>query len=280
MNLKTAALTFGTIVIIAGTISVVKTKWTSSSTKTDDITMTTSVVESTAKVESTIDSSISQSKRTIKDVINPERIVLILTEISGQSMAQAKAQLEFLDKTDGDIYILLSSPGGSVFAGESLITSMQSAKNKVHTVCTDFCASMAAIIHQHGVKRYAYDRATLMFHDASGGFQGQFSKMRKLFDYIQRKLDKTNTFIASRSKLSYQEFMSYVSQDFWIDAEDAERKGLVDSIVKVAQINGLLMAQDSDLRRRNDTTTNGAKINDMNPYKVLPLTFGNETNGQ
>lgn len=165
---------------------------------------------------------------------NPQRVIFIYTPIDFYSMELATKKLQELDQTQGEIYVLLSSPGGSVFAGESFITAMQSARNRVNTVCVDFCASMAAIIHQHGTKRYAYDRATLMFHDASGGAQGQMNEMVNLLSYINRKLEKTNRYIASRSKLSYEQFKQMATfQDLWIDAEDAQAHGLVDDLIKV-----------------------------------------------
>lgn len=179
-------------------------------------------------------SQLSTQNKLVKGLkVNASRVITIATEIDYDSMRNATAKLQDLDQTDGEIYVLLSSPGGSVLDGEAFISAMESARNKVNTICSDLCASMAAIIHQHGAKRYAYDRAILMFHDASGGAQGEVGKMMSMLSFIQRKLEKTNRYIAKRSGIKYEQFEKMIIRDLWIDAEDSKNIGLVDDIIKV-----------------------------------------------
>lgn len=285
---KTLVLSLSVIAILSGYFIASTVKSGSSSTDQSDITLEAvpvSVKTTTTGVTGTngtgggssIMGSVlsgandSSGKRTIKGIESNSkslRTVILLGAVDMQSVTYVRKQIESLDKTSGDIYLLISSPGGSIFAGDSLISTMQSSKNKVHTVCMDFCASMAAIIHQHGAKRYAYDRATLMFHDASGGFEGKFDGMRRLMDYIQRRLDKTNAYIVSRSKVSYQEFMANVARDLWIDAEDAERVGLVDGIVKVIPL------EDTTPIKTETELKAGKPGNGIGPFQALPLTYG------
>ena len=131
------------------------------------------------------------------------------------------------------IVLLIDSPGGSVFIGEKILTAIENSEAPVYTVCVGLCASMAAIIHQHGVKRYALDRSALMFHDASGGLMGKLGEMKSLLLFIQRKIDKTNAYIASRSGISLEQFKQMQSNNLWIDAEDSKNAKFVDELVRL-----------------------------------------------
>lgn len=173
-------------------------------------------------------------KKTIKNVnINFDRTIYIEGEVGYTSMNKAIKNLKILDASSGPIYMLISSPGGSVFDGFRLISAIESSKNPVYTVCTSLCASMAAIIHQYGTKRYAYDRSVLMFHDAAGGLQGPVKHMQSMLTFLERAIEKTNRYIANKSHLQYEEFMQLHSQDLWIDAEDAKDLHLVDELIAV-----------------------------------------------
>jgi len=138
---------------------------------------------------------------------------------------------------DKELFLLLSSPGGSVLDGAKIISKMESLQKlgiKVNTVCLDLCASMAAVIHSYGTKRFAINRSVLMFHPASGMTAGQLENMLSLLNTLKRYVDKFNNNIVSRSKLSKSEFDQRLAFGFWIDAEDALVSGLVDGIVDIS----------------------------------------------
>lgn len=163
------------------------------------------------------------------------RTVNLFGEVSEESVSDAIAGITKLNNEDPKkpIFLLIASPGGSVFAGEQLLSAMESVKAPVYTVCTSLCASMAAIIHQYGTQRLAYDRSILMFHDASGGLQGEVKKMHSMLTLIERKLERTDRYIAQRSGMSYEKFLDMHKYDLWIDAVDAKQSGLVDKIIKI-----------------------------------------------
>ena len=271
MNQRTSlALTVvGTILVlsVAGLVGGSLLSLSSRSSEIKDVSVDKTTSPSTSTAGSTLNED--NGKRVIKDYnISIARTVLITGEINQWAMENATFELQNIDQTDGDIFVLISSPGGSVYAGEGFITAMQSARNHVYTVCMNLCASMGAIIHQYGFKRLAYDRSILMFHDASGGFQGKFGEMRQLMNMLSRKLEKTNRTIAKRSKLSYDQFASLVQKDLWLDAEDSQAQGLVDDIIKVVPLRQPPTIMFEDNRKRTKL------INGDNPINILPMTFG------
>jgi ATP-dependent Clp protease protease subunit len=193
-------------------------------------TITTPKIQPSAQEKTTPVESIAKEIKLLK--INPKRTIFINEIITFESERFADQILELGDDEE-PIVVLIDSPGGSVFSGEKIVSAMEAVKSDVYTVCVGMCASMAAIIHQYGTKRFANDRAVLMFHDAAGMMGGRVSEMLSLLNMIKRKLEKTNHYIANRSKMSYEELVRLSSSNFWIDAEDAMEKGLVDDLVRI-----------------------------------------------
>jgi len=174
----------------------------------------------------------SKTKEIKTLTLNKNRTILIQEIITYESERFADQILELGDDKE-PIVILIDSPGGSVFSGEKIVSAMESVNSEIYTVCVGMCASMAAIIHQYGTKRLATDRSVLMFHDAAGMVGGRVSEMLSILSMIKRKIDKSNHYIANRSKMSYDELVRLESNNFWIDAEDSLEKGLVDGLVRI-----------------------------------------------
>lgn len=174
----------------------------------------------------------SKTKEIKTLTLNKNRTILLQEIITDRTERLADEILEMGDGKE-PIVILIDSPGGSVFSGEKIVSAIESVNVEVYTVCIGMCASMAAIIHQYGTKRLATDRSVLMFHDAAGMVGGRVSEMLSLLSMIKRKIDKSNHYIANRSKMSYDELVRLESSNFWIDAEDSIEKGLVDGLVRI-----------------------------------------------
>ena len=74
-----------------------------------------------------------------------------------------------------------------------------------------------------------------MFHDAAAMVGGRVSEMLSILNMIQRKIEKTNHYIANRSGIPYSELIRLESSNFWVDAEDALQLKLVDGLVVVEE---------------------------------------------
>jgi len=196
------------------------------------------------------------TKKVVRVSPDSNRMILIYSQI--MDMSSYISKLKELDKQSSKepIWVLLNSPGGSVFDGALFISQMEATKAPVYTVCMGLCASMAAIIHQHGVKRFSIDRSVLMFHPASGGLQGQVENMDSRLSLIKRVVEKFNARIASRSKMTQDEYKAKVAYELWLDAEDAKEKGFVDEIIAITTdinpVSSMLGDNKADYKRLID----------------------------
>ena len=174
-------------------------------------------------------------KKVIKPLeVNNERTLNLSFPIQdGPNFDDFKNKLSEMSKTDEPIFLLIDSPGGSVVLGNQILSLMEASEGPVYTVCISFCASMAAIILEHGTKRFALDRTVIMFHDAAGGMQGSLEQMNGLLQFYRRMIEKTNRHIAERSGMSLEKFLSLEAHELWIDSEDAKNMNLLDDLVKL-----------------------------------------------
>lgn len=147
-----------------------------------------------------------------------------------------KKLVQFRGKKSYPIYIVFNSPGGSVDAGMSLISFVNSLEN-VHTI-TIFGASMSAMSMQliNG-KRYVTEDTTLMFHRAKiGGIGGQIEvgEVESRVAYIKSMLRSIGKRVAKRIGLSYDQYSARVKDEWWIYGSDAVTEGAADETVKLS----------------------------------------------
>ena len=75
-----------------------------------------------------------------------ERIIFLGEQVTSETANRIVAQLLFLEAEDPDkdIYMYITSPGGSVYDGLGIFDTMQHVKPDIHTVCVGLAASMGA----------------------------------------------------------------------------------------------------------------------------------------
>lgn len=165
-----------------------------------------------------------------------ERIVFVTGGIEDHMANLIVAQLLFLEAEDPkkDIFLYVNSPGGSVTAGLSIVDTMNHIKPDVHTVCTGMAASMGSIILSQGAKgkRSILPNAEVMIHQPWGGAQGQASDIEITARHILKTRDTLNKLLAKATGQKLSQIEKDTDRDFFMDAEEAKKYGIVDSIFK------------------------------------------------
>ncbi len=163
-----------------------------------------------------------------------ERIVFVTGTIEDHMANLVVAQLLFLEAEDPkkDIYLYVNSPGGSVTAGLSIVDTMNHIKPDVVTVCTGMAASMGSIILSQGAKgkRAILPNAEVMIHQPWGGAQGQASDIEITARHILKTRDTLNKMLAKASGKPLSQIEKDTDRDFFMDAKEAKKYGLVDVI--------------------------------------------------
>ena len=165
-----------------------------------------------------------------------ERIIFITGAIEDHMANLIVAQLLFLEAEDPkkDIYIYVNSPGGSVTAGMAIIDTMHHIKPDVATVCVGMAASMGSLILSQGAKgkRSILPNAEVMIHQPLGGAYGQATDIDITARHILQTRDRLNKMLSKATGQKLQQIEKDVERDFFMDAEEALKYGIVDKIYK------------------------------------------------
>ena len=165
-----------------------------------------------------------------------ERIIFLTDEVDSDVCNIIKAQLLYLDSEgDDDISIYLDTPGGSVYSGLGLLDVMDYVKCDVVTVNTGLAASMGAVILCSGTKgkRKALKRSRTMIHQPMSGMYGwsQASDIEiesKEINSLKRELYEI---ISEKTGQHYSKVEKDGDRDYWLNANDALKYGMVDQII-------------------------------------------------
>lgn len=146
------------------------------------------------------------------------------------------AQLLFLQSEDPkkDISLYVNSPGGSVTATLAIVDTMNHIKNDVSTVCIGIAASGGAIVLSSGKKgkRFALPNAEVMIHQPLGGVEGQASDIAITAKQILKTRENLNKLLAKNTGKPLAQIEKDVERDFYMDAEEAKKYGVIDEILK------------------------------------------------
>jgi ATP-dependent Clp protease, protease subunit len=163
-----------------------------------------------------------------------ERIIFVTGPIEDHMANLVVAQLLFLEAEDPkkDISLYINSPGGSVSAGLGIVDTMNHIKPDVSTVCVGMAASMGSIILSQGAKgkRYALPNAEVMIHQPWGGAQGQASDIEITARHILKTRERLNKMLAKASGQPLSQIEKDTDRDFFMDAIDAKKYGLIDEV--------------------------------------------------
>jgi len=147
------------------------------------------------------------------------------------------AQLLFLQSEDPkkDISLYINSPGGSVTSTLAIIDTMNHIKNDISTVCVGIAASGAALVLSAGTKgkRIALPNSEVMIHQPLGGAEGQASDIEISAKHILKTRASLNKILAKNTNQPLAKIEKDVDRDFFMDAEEAKKYGLIDQVTSV-----------------------------------------------
>lgn len=158
-------------------------------------------------------------------------------EVTEDSVASTISQIHKLDegKGAGPIYLFLRTNGGDVVAGYELIDAMKASRRPVYTIALGLTASMGAVIHSYGVKRFMTPYAMLMYHDfsLSTGERQKINITEQELKFVAYYMDEANGNISKRSGVPMDELLKHEANEWWVRSDEAMQEHLVDQVVVV-----------------------------------------------
>jgi ATP-dependent Clp protease protease subunit len=167
-----------------------------------------------------------------------ERIIFLTGDIEDYNCDLIKANLLYLEQMDDekDIKIYINSGGGSVYSGLGLLDTMEYVSPDIITINTGLAASMAVVLLCCGTngKRKSLRRARTMIHQPLAGFGGylQASDLEIDAKEINSLKKELHTIISERTGKDYEKVEKDSDRDYWMDAEEALKYGMIDEIIR------------------------------------------------
>ena len=169
-----------------------------------------------------------------------ERIIFLSGPISDATANTVIAQLLFLQHEDPkkDIYLYINSPGGSVTATLAMYDTIRHIKPDVSTICVGMAASGAAVILAAGAKgkRFALPNSEVMIHQVMGGAEGQATEIEITARHMIKIKDRLNKILSEASGQSIKKVEADSDRDFYMDAEEAKKYGMIDGVLKEKKV--------------------------------------------
>lgn len=174
--------------------------------------------------------TMSLTSRLLKD-----RIILCTGEVTAELAESVIAQLLYLESEDKKkpVTMIVTGPGGSVTAGMSIITCMQTLSCPVHTIVSGMVASMSSMIAMAGEKgqRFAYPCSRFMLHTVSSGAQGKIQDMEISLAETRNINEMIFKLMAKCTGKKVEELKKICDRDFWLSETEAIKFGACDKII-------------------------------------------------
>lgn len=160
-----------------------------------------------------------------------EQIILINENDRYLEKIYAIHDLEYKPKP---IEIFIDSYGGYVYQVLGLLSIMDKSVTQIHTIVTGAAMSCGFMILLFGHKRFAYELATPMYHQMSGGYWGKIQDMEEEVKEIKRLQTKFDQLIVKRTNITKEKLEDVRKRkiDWYMSAQEAKEYGVIDEIIK------------------------------------------------
>jgi ATP-dependent Clp protease, protease subunit len=165
------------------------------------------------------------------------RTVLIFGEVDMKLAERVSAQLlAFAAEGDGDIRVIVNSPGGHVESGDTIHDMIRFVGPRVKMIGTGWVASAGAHIFLGAKKenRFCLPFTRFLLHQPLGGVRGQATDIEIEAEEIIKMRERLNREIAAETGQSYEKVVQDTERNYWLGAEDAVKYGLVSRVVQSA----------------------------------------------
>lgn len=171
------------------------------------------------------------SKRICEEVAND--VVLKITQINEKDDEEFEKYKDYEIKP---IKILINSPGGYVESGWAIVDAIQNSSTPVITIGTGQVASMALAILVAGHERYATKHTQFMYHEIIGGVWGNPKDIKVEYEHCEKLQEMYDQLIKENTNFPVEEIKPK-NIDYWFDAEEALKYGVINKILERKQRN-------------------------------------------
>ena len=136
------------------------------------------------------------------------------------------------------IRLLFDSQGGDLDAQAAICSAIELSKTPVIGVAVGLVASAASLIYLSCHVRLAFKSSYFILHKGSAALSGDYENIINSIEDYKKEINKMISFIIEKSKYTKEEVEEHINKDWYVRAQEALEKGMVDEII--TDINVLL----------------------------------------
>ena len=214
-------------------------------------------------------------------VVTPTNVATVLKNAGGQPVTAE-----------------INSPGGDVFAGSEIYTALKNYVGDVEVDIVGLAASAASIIAMAGDTVKISPTGQMMIHRASTMSQGNADNLASDLQGLDSTDQGIANVYAEKTGMSVQDIYKMMSDETWINAQDAVKQGFADEVMFAKQpatvtniANGSLFSKDmiskvktlmrkaakpEPLNAKENKTENNSQSADSVRKSKLAILFGED----
>ena len=129
------------------------------------------------------------------------------------------------------IHLHIHSPGGSLFAGLSIVDSIKSCKTDVYTYIDGSAASAATLMSVAGKKRFISENSFMLIHQPHLEWSGKLDEFKDEIENQKNLYEKVTKIYLNNCNMEAEELEDLLKHELWLNAEKCLELGLVDKII-------------------------------------------------
>lgn len=129
------------------------------------------------------------------------------------------------------IHLHIHSPGGSIFAGLSIVDSIKNCKTEVHTYVDGSAASAATLISTSGKRRHMSKNSFMLLHQPQLEWSGKLDEFKDEIENQECLYEKLCLVYLENSNMSKDQLDDLLRHELWLDADRCLDLGLIDKII-------------------------------------------------
>ena len=165
-----------------------------------------------------------------------ENKIIINEEISDSLIELAVLPLMQMDEDPNveHIDIILNTPGGEIYNGFAFVSALENVTTDTTLRIVGMAASMGGLIAmaKNPHLKVVCDKFTVgLIHSGSQYMAGSAHAVRDTFKFSERYEEKIKQYILSHTNIDEEMYQNIERQEFWMDADDMLKYGIVDEIL-------------------------------------------------
>lgn len=162
------------------------------------------------------------------------------------------------DANGEDLEIVINSPGGSVFDGSEIYSTIKDYPGASTVKIVGIAASAASVIAMAGKKVSMSPTAQMMIHNSATGQYGDYRDMDKASEFLKSTNQSIINAYKIKSGKSDEELQAMMDEETWMTAHQAKENHLIDEVMfeenyqAVAAVESVVLPKQVIDKVRND----------------------------